>query len=160
MFSNLSKMVLTKRNLMILLLVVALVTISYLVYTYVVLPKVSPTFVQNNEFESDASEKQKEAEIMFFYVNWCPHCKTAKPEVEKLEKELAENNGALKGTNVKVQVNKINPEENDANRQKAEKNNVNAYPTVVIEDKNGGVKAELETGVTLDNLRDFIKNNL
>jgi thiol-disulfide isomerase/thioredoxin len=98
--------------------------------------------------------------LNFFYVDWCPHCKTAKPEVEKLEKELAENNGALKGTNVKVQVNKINPEENDANRQKAEKNNVNAYPTVVIEDKNGGVKAELETGVTLDNLRDFIKNNL
>ena len=61
MFSNLSKIVLTKRNLMILLLVIALVTVSYLVYTYVVLPKVSPTFVQNNEFEGGNSEKEKEA---------------------------------------------------------------------------------------------------
>ena len=104
-------------------------------------------------------DDEKKCVLNFFHVDWCPHCKTAKPEVEKLEKELAQNNGVLKGTNVKVEVNKINPEENTSNKEKAEKHNVNAYPTVVIEDNNGNTKAELETGVTLDNLKDFIKNN-
>ena len=135
---------LMNKNVLMYLLLAVLVT---LVVLYVMRPKEN----FNNE---------KECVLNFFYVDWCPHCKNAKPEVEKLENELNANNGVLNGTNVKVQVNKINPEENTANKEKAEKHNVNAYPTVVIEDNNGNTKAELETGVTLDNLRDFIKNNL
>lgn len=34
----------------------------------------------------------KEAEIILFYVDWCPHCKTAKPEWEQVKQEL---NGKL-----------------------------------------------------------------
>ena len=38
----------------------------------------------------DANESMtggKEAEIILFYVDWCPHCKTAKPEWEQVKSE-------------------------------------------------------------------------
>ena len=36
----------------------------------------------DNKFANvaNANRRNKEAEIMFFRVDWCPHCKTAKPE--------------------------------------------------------------------------------
>jgi thiol-disulfide isomerase/thioredoxin len=47
--------------------------------------------VTNNEFiskgEAMSSGQSKEAELMLFYVDWCPHCKTAKPEWEQLRDE-------------------------------------------------------------------------
>ncbi len=129
MFSNLSKMVLTKRNLMILLLVIALVTVSYLVYIYVVLPKVSPTFVQNNEFEGGNSEKEKEAEIMFFYVNWCPHCKTAKPIWQKVKDTY--HGKVVNGT--KVYFKEIDCEKNE---DMADKYKVDGYPTIKLVKEN------------------------
>ena len=42
----------------------------------------------NMEFvDSSEGMSGKEAEIMLFYVDWCPHCKTAKPEWEQVKAE-------------------------------------------------------------------------
>lgn len=42
----------------------------------------------NMEFvDSSEGMTGKEAEIMLFYVDWCPHCKTAKPEWEQVKAE-------------------------------------------------------------------------
>ena len=42
----------------------------------------------NMEFiDSTEGITGKEAEIMLFYVDWCPHCKTAKPEWEQVKAE-------------------------------------------------------------------------
>jgi thiol-disulfide isomerase/thioredoxin len=43
----------------------------------------------NNEFnsKSEGLEGGKEAEIMFFHTDWCPHCKTAKPEWDQVKAE-------------------------------------------------------------------------
>jgi thiol-disulfide isomerase/thioredoxin len=45
----------------------------------------------NNEFNTKGEGLQgqsgKEAEIMFFHTDWCPHCKTAKPEWEQVKAE-------------------------------------------------------------------------
>jgi thiol-disulfide isomerase/thioredoxin len=34
--------------------------------------------------EGQENEGRKEAELMFFHVDWCPHCKTAQPEWDEL----------------------------------------------------------------------------
>jgi len=39
---------------------------------------------ENDTFNSDSN---KVATMMLFYVDWCPHCKTAKPEWENLKSE-------------------------------------------------------------------------
>lgn len=36
-------------------------------------------------FADNSEKREKTAELMFFYVDWCPHCKTAKPVWESLK---------------------------------------------------------------------------
>jgi len=113
---------------------------------------------QNREtFTEEEESDGKRTVINFFYVDWCPHCTKAKPEVEDLEKEIEENGGKLDG--VEVEVNKINPEESEENKAKATKCQVNAYPTVVAVDEEGNKVAEMDSAVTKENLKAFIKEN-
>ena len=58
----------------------------YLYYQYVK-PASNPNFVANNEYNTNPNSTSNEAELMFFYADWCPHCKTAKPAWEELKTE-------------------------------------------------------------------------
>jgi thiol-disulfide isomerase/thioredoxin len=44
-------------------------------------------FNANREHGKSDPNSNKTAEMMLFYVDWCPHCKTAKPEWENLKSE-------------------------------------------------------------------------
>ena len=54
----------------------------YYYYKYVA-PKLKPTYNAATGIDSGPAGS-KQAEIILFYVDWCPHCKTAKPEWEKV----------------------------------------------------------------------------
>ena len=43
----------------------------------------------DNKFSNvaNANRRNKEADIMFFHVDWCPHCKTALPEWNNFKKQ-------------------------------------------------------------------------
>ena len=45
------------------------------------------TKTQQKENFENGSDDKRTAELMFFSVDWCPHCKTAKPEWEQLKAE-------------------------------------------------------------------------
>jgi thiol-disulfide isomerase/thioredoxin len=45
------------------------------------------TFNTNRHNVASDPNSNKTAEMMLFYVDWCPHCKTAKPEWENLKSE-------------------------------------------------------------------------
>ena len=45
------------------------------------------TNTQQKENFENGSDDKRTAELMFFSVDWCPHCKTAKPEWEQLKAE-------------------------------------------------------------------------
>jgi len=36
---------------------------------------------------ANTNTRKKEAEVYFFFADWCPHCKRAKPEWEQFKKE-------------------------------------------------------------------------
>jgi thiol-disulfide isomerase/thioredoxin len=38
------------------------------------------SFFTTSGFSTITGEDQKTPELMFFFADWCPHCKTAKPE--------------------------------------------------------------------------------
>jgi thiol-disulfide isomerase/thioredoxin len=65
--------------------IIALVIILLLVALYFYNQKSSVSKSTEN-FENGPDDKHA-AELMFFSVDWCPHCKTAKPEWEQLKAE-------------------------------------------------------------------------
>jgi thiol-disulfide isomerase/thioredoxin len=76
-------------NMTILYIVIGLLFIILAIYLYYqyVKPATNPSFTANNEYNTNANGSTKEAELMLFYVDWCPHCKTAKPAWEELKTE-------------------------------------------------------------------------
>lgn len=79
---------LTRTNILIALAVMTL--IGFLVYYFYVVPhaKTPQQYKPNSEHrELGATDEDKSAELLFFYADWCPHCKTAKPIWEELKSE-------------------------------------------------------------------------
>jgi thiol-disulfide isomerase/thioredoxin len=68
---------------------IILFLVGLFVYSMVVSAKKPSSTNTNNEFigTGEALDGSKDAELMFFYVDWCPHCKTAKPEWEQMRAE-------------------------------------------------------------------------
>jgi thiol-disulfide isomerase/thioredoxin len=78
-------------------LVILLLMITYYYYTQWV--KSKPAYNANRENGTDESTgSNKQAELMLFYVDWCPHCKTAKPEWENLKSTY--ENKTINGYNI------------------------------------------------------------
>ena len=92
---------------------------------------------QHNEGFSERST------VYFFYVDWCPHCTTAKPKVKEFE-----------STNKNVNVKHVNCEKE---KELAKKFNVKAYPTVYL--VKGEEKTELNDGISVNSLNNLVKNN-
>lgn len=46
----------------------------------------------NREHTKNNENSNKTANMLLFYVDWCPHCKTAKPEWEELKSEYEGKN--------------------------------------------------------------------
>lgn len=66
--------------------IIALVVILLLVAVYIYNNQCTRSQQMIENFENESNEKRT-AELMFFSVDWCPHCKTAKPEWEQLKAE-------------------------------------------------------------------------
>ena len=56
-------------------LIFAIAALFY--YRYYVAPSMSTTYTANREVLSNDSPNGKTAELLFFYTDWCPHCKTS-----------------------------------------------------------------------------------
>ena len=68
-----------------------LIGIAFLIFSYYLYNKwtsSSSTYNANRESPTESNSGNnglKQAEMLLFYVDWCPHCKTAKPEWENLK---------------------------------------------------------------------------
>lgn len=67
----------TNTYLYIIFTIVIILLSIYMYYTY--FTPLKSKFTANNESPTDKDNSANEAELMFFYADWCPHCKTAKP---------------------------------------------------------------------------------
>jgi len=66
-----------------------------------------------------------------YYADWCPHCKTAKPEVEALVKQ-----GDMTIGNTKCRVRMIQPEEQP---EEAKGKPIKGFPTFLLETTDGEI---------------------
>jgi thiol-disulfide isomerase/thioredoxin len=65
--------------------------------------------------------------VKMFYVDWCGHCKTAKPGY----KQFMDEYHGTKLNDKTVQVEMINCEENEENAKMASEYEVKGYPTII-----------------------------
>ena len=121
------KLITNTTALLIVGVIVIFITIAVLYYIYKLKPKLDKTYIGNKEFinkDTDDDMGSNNATLYFFYTTWCPHCKVAKPELDKLEKEIR---GGLKDINVAViRV------DCDKDPELADQYKVSGYPTIKL----------------------------
>lgn len=72
-------------------IIILLVLFGY--YTYKQYNDTKTSFKANREGPNETNfESDKLANLMLFYVDWCPHCKTAKPEWDSLKQQYEGKN--------------------------------------------------------------------
>ena len=83
----------TTQNIGIILLVLLIIAIIFYIFIWPFLArKMEPEYKENSERIPRDEQASKDAELMLFYVDWCPHCKTAKPEWEQVKAEYEGKN--------------------------------------------------------------------
>jgi thiol-disulfide isomerase/thioredoxin len=137
--------------------VIALIGVALILYFFVFKPiSTTPvTYSANAEHDTYSSQNSKDAEIMFFYVDWCPHCKTAKPAWNDVKSEY--ENKTING--YKVIFTEINCTEETAEVESLmNKYNIEGFPTIKLL-KDGQV-IEYDAKPTKDTLTQFLNTVL
>ena len=100
-----------------------------------------------NTLTEKPNPKENEVYLVLFFVDWCPHCKTVKPEWEKLKAE----------SNLGVQLEEVDCSDSNNVPALAKEYNVGGFPTLIL--VNGGNKVTYEGERTAEALVSFIKEN-
>jgi thiol-disulfide isomerase/thioredoxin len=108
------------------------ISIACAYYYFYIVPSSNAMYRANNELNTQSSNGgngSKEAEILFFHAEWCPHCKTAKPVWESLKSQY--ENKTING--YKVIFTEINCTTENAEVEKMmDKYNVEGFPTIKL----------------------------
>lgn len=140
---------LNTRTIIILVLVALFIAISVYIYNTYVEPRLNPTYVANKEFTEQQSGK--EAELLFFFTEWCPYCKKAKPIWNQL-KEKYENEPI---NNTIVHFKEIDC---DKDEKMADEFNIEGYPTIKLL-KDGQI-IEYDAKPNLETMETFLHTTL
>ena len=135
------------------ILVILFTIVSYFAYTKFAKKYNSP----ESKFSDVANKgrRENEVQIMFFYVDWCPHCKTAKPEWKSFCSEYNQKvvndyiiNCDENGTNC------TNDDDDDVNIMVTEYK-IQSYPTIIL--FKDGKRYDFDAKVTRSSLEEFVK---
>jgi thiol-disulfide isomerase/thioredoxin len=122
--------------------------IIFAVYYFVVRSK--PPIIK-----TASSDATNQAELMLFYVDWCPHCKTAKPIWEDLKAEY--QNKTVNGYYILfTEINCTN--ESTEIEKLIKKYNIEGYPTIKLV-KDGQI-IDFDSKVTKETLTEFLNTAL
>jgi len=153
MFTGGSKM--SSTTMIIIGSVILFVSLALIYYFYYGSSKSSTQYKSNSENSSSGTSDGKTAELLFFFANWCPHCKTAKPIWDDLKSEY--ENKTING--YQIIFTEIDCSEETAEVDKMmNKYSVEGYPTIkLIKD---GQVIEYDAKPTKDTLTQFLNTVL
>jgi thiol-disulfide isomerase/thioredoxin len=106
------------------------ILIAVFIYYQYVKPSLSPSYSANSEKKyGEEGGATNEAELMFFYTDWCPHCKTAKPDWAEVKAEY--ENKTINGYH--IIFTEINcTTESDEVEKLMNKYKIEGYPTIKL----------------------------
>ena len=138
----------------IIFVIILIILAIYLGYTFV-MPFFKTKFIANNEPDMGNNDSSNEAELLFFYADWCPHCKTAKPVWAELVSEY--ENKRIHGYS--VTFTEVNCTTESAKvEEMMNKYKIEGFPTFkLIKD---GQVIEFDAKPTKDNLTQFLNTVL
>jgi thiol:disulfide interchange protein len=111
------------------IIIVGLLFIVFAYYIYKQYSDTKTSFHANRENIPKDQNSNKTATLMLFYVDWCPHCKTAKPEWETLKSEY--DSKQINGYTISfVEYNCTN--ESAETTELMDKYNIEGYPTIKL----------------------------
>lgn len=139
-----------------LLAAVLFIILSVAFYHYYIKPKyLQPAFHPNNEHMKHDDGEGRTAELMLFYVDWCPHCKTAKPQWDEVKTEY--QNKTINGYHVTFAEFNCTTE-SDEIEQLMNKYKIEGFPTIKLL-KDGQIY-EYDAKPTKDTLIQFLNTVL
>jgi len=97
-------------------------------YYYYIAPQMNPKYKPNSERVSGGSTSNT-AELLFFFADWCPHCKAAKPIWNDLKAEY--ENKTINGYQVVFTEVDCSTETAEVDKM-MNKYNVEGYPTIKL----------------------------
>jgi thiol-disulfide isomerase/thioredoxin len=116
-------------TIIIMLVVVLFIGIAIYYYYHHISPSMKPKYNPNNEHLESSSNSGKSAELLLFYVDWCPHCKTAKPAWDEIKTQY--ENKTING--YKVIFTEINCTEETAEvEEMMNKYSIEGFPTIKL----------------------------
>lgn len=154
--SGLLELFANKKFLLVIILSCLFIGVAVYVYSSYISPKLDPSFVPNKEFVSE-DDKPKNANIYFFYTDWCPHSKKSKPIYENVKKMY--NDKQING--VTVQFHEVNGEEEEDKMTDFEKEfnvDVDGYPSIFLVKEESVI--EYDANPTEESLTEFLNTTL
>ena len=121
-----------KSMLLIFITFILLLAASYVFKTYLY-PRLNPKYVSNKEFikqdkkSSDTKAAPESAQMFYFYTEWCPYCKTARPEWDAIKEKY--NDQII--NNKKLQFVEVDCE-SKANADLVKNHSIDGYPTIKL----------------------------
>ena len=98
-------------------------------YYYYFSSDMQAKYKPNNERATSDNASSGTAELLFFYANWCPHCKTAKPIWNELKAEY--ENKTINGYRIIFTEVDCSEETTEVDKM-MNQYNVEGYPTIKL----------------------------
>ena len=120
---SVSNIVYSKKFFMVILAAALLTGLAFYFYNFYVAPRLSPAFVENKELIG--SKESTNVEVYYFFTEWCPYCKKARPIWDKLKSQF--NNKTLNGKTLSFK--EVDCEKDE---KLADQFNIEGYPTIKL----------------------------
>ena len=134
--------------------VIVLILVCYICYVYFT----TKSTQSNDEYVTNRRYKEgelKSAELILFYVDLCPHCKTAKPEWDKVKEQY--QGKSINGYTILMTEHNCT-EDSAGNEELLNRYKIEGYPTIKLLKDNQII--EFDAKPTQDNLEQFLNTAL
>jgi len=122
---NIGNIIYSKKFIIVICVAALLTGVAFYFYNFYVAPRLNPTFVENKEIISADSADITSVDVYYFFTNWCPYCKKARPIWDNLKEEY--NNKTLNGKTLTFK--EVDCEKDEA---LADQFNIEGYPTIKL----------------------------